>query len=610
MLITKSLFVDYMDFPKLARWKVHDRERYNKIRKIETEEDKQHIIQLGQQVEDAVLEYLRVTDGREMVNLIPEFHEDAVVTDPGDDDDARIDDFVEQFASRKTLCANTLAAIRDKKPIIYQPSFQWGDCFVRADVMVLQDNGQYRLIEIKAKSGVRKTVTDDGEKKKIGQLDEKFVHDLSFQKYVINHVLADQKLPVLDSIWMAHLNKDYVKEWALDYTQLITLDAMDGVSSVSVVQRNKETTITRDDTLMDAETIQNFVRNMQKELPLWEDVFNTIHPFLGNKYIEYFAPVDADGNLTKPFGTIYAIPKLHFSKASVVQELHEQGVTDLASLTYEQRELFYGKNGMGSAGEFIELYCACVGDGKPHINTANIQEKFSSLSYPICFYDYESVSTPIPFMDNTYPYQQVVVQYSLHKLYADGTMQHYGGVLWWLQGDTIRAVDVPHNTLCAVESDKVVYGSYKDLLQAMLADIGDDINHSSFIVWYKPFENTRNEEIAKIFPELADHFLAINDKTFDLMEIFSQRHYFDIAFVGSSSIKKVLPVLVPEMDYAWLEIGNGSVAMKKLHELISGQISDPSQQEEIIKNLLIYCGQDSLAMVKIFQKIQEYMHNN
>lgn len=121
----------------------------------------------------------------------------------------------------------------------------------------------------------------------------------------------------------------------------------------------------------------------------------------------------------------------------------------------------------------------------------------------------------------------------------------------------MRTVDVPHDTLCAIESDKVVYGSYKDLLQAMLADIGDDIHHSSFVVWYKPFENTRNEEIAEIFPDLADSFLAINDKTFDLMEIFSKRNYFDIAFMGSSSIKKVLPVLVPEMDYAGLAIGNG-----------------------------------------------------
>jgi len=125
MLITKSLFVDYMDFPKLAWWKLNDPLIYNKIRKIETEEDKQHIIQLGQAVEDAVLEYLRIADGREIVNLIPDFKEDIVVTDDGDDDDERIDDYVERYTSRKELCDRTLAAIHAQQPILYQPSFQW-----------------------------------------------------------------------------------------------------------------------------------------------------------------------------------------------------------------------------------------------------------------------------------------------------------------------------------------------------------------------------------------------------------------------------------------------------------------------------------------------------
>lgn len=602
MFITKSLFVDYMDFPKLAWWKTHDRDIYNKIRKIETEEEKQHIIQLWQQVEDAVLEYLRLADGRDIVNLIPDFHEEVTVTDSDDDDDERIDDFVEQYASRKTLCDNTLQAIRAQVPILYQPSFQRGDCFVRADVMVLQNNGQYRLIEIKAKSGVRKAVTDDGEQKKIGQLDQKFIHDLSFQKYVINHVLQDNQLPVLDSIFMAHLNKEYIRQWALDYRQLIVLDQMDRESEISVIQRKKETTLVRNDVLMSAGEIQSLVNAMQKELPLDQDAFNAIHPFPWNKYIEYFAPLNTDGKLEKPEGTIYAIPKLHHSKAPIVQELHEDWRINLVDLSEDERARFYSKDGMGAAGEFIELYCACV-DGEPHIVTDAIRKEFSQLSFPICFYDYESVSTPIPFMDNTYPYQQVVVQYSLHKLYADGTMKHYGGVLWGLHWSTLQKIDVPHPTLATIESDKVVYGSYKDLLQAMVSDIGEDIHTSSFVVWYKPFENTRNEEIAEIFPDLADSFLSINDKTFDLMEIFSKRYYFDNAFKGSSSIKKVLPVLVPEMDYESLEIGNGWVAMKRLHELISEQTSDPTKREEIIKNLLIYCGQDSLAMVKIFQKI-------
>jgi hypothetical protein len=119
MLITKSLFVDYMDFPKLAWWKLNDPVIYNKIRKIETEEEKQHIIQLGQAVEDAVLEYLRLADGRDIVNLIPDFKEEIVVTDDRDDDDERIDDYVQKYTSHKELCDRTLQAIREQKPILY-----------------------------------------------------------------------------------------------------------------------------------------------------------------------------------------------------------------------------------------------------------------------------------------------------------------------------------------------------------------------------------------------------------------------------------------------------------------------------------------------------------
>lgn len=103
---------------------------------------------------------------------------------------------------------------------------------------------------------------------------------------------------------------------------------------------------------------------------------------------------------------------------------------------------------------------------------------------------------------------------------------------------------------------------------------------------------------------MAHDFLAINDNTFDLMDVFAHKDYFDIGFQGSSSIKKVLPVLVPDMTYDGLSIGNGGDAMKKLHAVLAGMIDNKTKKEELLKDLLIYCGQDSLAMVKIFQALQ------
>ena len=63
--------------------------------------------------------------------------------------------------------------------------------------MVLQDNGQYDLIEVKAKSGIRKEVSHEGNKSKIGEIDDKFKNDTSFQKWVINKTLEKEGLPLL-----------------------------------------------------------------------------------------------------------------------------------------------------------------------------------------------------------------------------------------------------------------------------------------------------------------------------------------------------------------------------------------------------------------------------
>jgi sorbitol-specific phosphotransferase system component IIA len=48
-----------MDYPKLARWKANNAAVYKKIRKIETEEQEDHIMAIGQAVEDVVKELSR-----------------------------------------------------------------------------------------------------------------------------------------------------------------------------------------------------------------------------------------------------------------------------------------------------------------------------------------------------------------------------------------------------------------------------------------------------------------------------------------------------------------------------------------------------------------------
>lgn len=599
--ITKSLFVDYCDFEKLARWKVNNSEVYKKIRKIETEEQEEHIIAIWQAVEQLVNKYLTLKYQSIPVNLMPEVKE---TWEEFPENEEEQEDFVYfpkwWVDSHEVITHNinaTIQAIKNKEKILYQPWFMIDNCFVRADFMVLQDNGQYDLIEVKAKSWIRKKITHEKQDYKLWDIDNKLMNDTSFQKYVINKVLTKEALPLLWDIYIYYLNKEYIKNWDIDPKQLVAKDQVWVETSVTIEWEEKDRVVKRLDQFIDPQTIETIVEKMKKELRLTENEFNKIYFFPGNKYLQYFGQ-------DKPFGTVMW-RWIHHSKADIISSLYYQWKINIVDLTTEEIELFNSQKELWISREFIERFLHCTKTWEKIINKDWIKNVLNSFQYPICFYDYETISVPLPLFDNSYAYQQVPVQYSLHKYYEDWHMEHFGWVLVWQWEKKIEQMTIENNpNKVESESEKVITGSYKDLLQELLNDIWEHINNSTFIVWYKPFENTRNKEVGKIFWDIQDSFLKINENTYDLMEIFSQNYYFDLEFHGSNSIKKVLPVMVPNMTYEWMKVGNGSVAMQKLAKLINWEISDPTERIESIKNLLLYCGQDSLAMVRIFEKLK------
>jgi len=622
MKITKSLFVDYIKFPKLARRKTNNPETYKKINQMDSEEQEEYIVDLWQQVEDATAIFLEQKYKTKSIDLMPNRQQEISDNSSNSDNkklDENIDEddiFTQNIKNIEQSIAATLQAIRDKQKILYQPTFRFWDCFVRADFMMLNDDWFYDLLEVKAKTSIRKTVTDDGQKKPIWEVDTKFINDVSFQKYVIDSVLKENNLNPIQNTFFAYLNKSYYKNWNLNYNDLIIIDQVGAESNheIEIIQRNKPVIKLIDDSLLDEITIKSTIQKMQTELSISQEEFNKIHLFPGNKYLEYFGK-EAE------FGTImwwWLNPN-----ANLISDLYYQNKTEIISLSEEDKDLFNTKSGnwIWKAREFIDRYIECFSADLSKSNHKNIILKpeikkiLDGFSYPICFYDYESVNVPVPIMDKTHPYQQVVVQYSLHKYYPDGTMKHFGWILWGQWESRVEQIKIPHNPNLLpnpqnTESEKVVYGHCQNLLTEFIKDIWDDINKSTFIVWHKPFENTRNKEIWEIFPALLDDFLAINERTYDIKEIFSTGLYFDLEFKWSSSIKKVLPVLTP-ISYDDLDVWNGSIAMKELVKLVDDQLDVSANLEnkiikqKLIEDLLIYCGQDSLAMVEIFKSLIE-----
>ena len=89
----------------------------------------------------------------------------------------------------------------------------------------------------------------------------------------------------------------------------------------------------------------------------------------------------------------------------------------------------------------------------------------------------------------------------------------------------------------------------------------------------------------------------------DLEDLFKEG-YVDINFQGSTSIKKVLPVLVPDLDYAGMDVASGTDAMEAWQRLINLPVG--IARDELRKSMLEYCKLDTLAMVRIFEFMETF----
>ena len=179
--------------------------------------------------------------------------------------------------------------------------------------------------------------------------------------------------------------------------------------------------------------------------------------------------------------------------------------------------------------------------------------------------------------DNSRPYQQICFQFSLHvQRTPGGELEHYE----YLHNDP--------NT-----------DPRPGLIKKLIETIGDT---GSVIVYNQGFEQGRNTEMARDFPEYATQLNAINDRMLDLLMPFRERGLYRPCQNGSASIKKTLPAFVPEMSYANLGIHNGTEASDQFMAFMIGK-QTAEQTKEMMANLHEYCGQDTMAMVRLLEVI-------
>lgn len=502
IIITKSLFKEFCENPKLARWHKNDYVIYNKIN--QELYGAMNGALMGQEVENMVKKLRKTKDISVVAGYNPKWNFHKEYSD----------------ATQKTLSF-------DPK-IVYQAGFVWDNLFIKCDFLKLNEHWKYDLIEVKAKNSIHKS------SKNQSLLDD-LITDCSFQKYVLQKTLWDK---FSGNVWIYHLNKEYLRQWDIAPNEIIAKENV------------PEELFTND-------WVEKQIDLINNSICLSKQDFEQKFPYQWENPLIYFWESPKNW-------TIWNIPYFKTAKKKLLS-LYKIWKTNIMDLGKNELKLISSKDELeNSFQKYITMFQKWVQFDKEKISST-----LNKLKFPLFFYDYETIVWPIPILQWTHPRQQVVVQYSIHKMDLNGEISH-------------------HEWIISPFSQ-----TNKNVIDKFVNDIWNP--KGTFVVRNKWFENSRNQEMWEMYPEYKKFFEQINSNTFDLMDVFRNLDYFDPAFDGSCSIKKVLPVL-SDISYDDMTVSNGSEASDYLYQLIQNKL--PIQVST--QDLLDYCKQDTRAMVEIY----------
>lgn len=354
------------------------------------------------------------------------------------------------------------------------------------------------------------------------------------------HVIEGSGIPLVD-ISIVHLNTAYVRCGPIDVQRLFTI--------ASVKQQVDEE---RKDVPARIDALKAVVQ--ATEAPVVDIGPHCSAPFECDFKHHCWAQVPSEGNV---FGLTRAMGK--------DWELYRRGILLLKNIPEEEPLTAAQQRQVEGAKH-----------GTVHIDRPALRHWLDGLRYPLHHLDFETFMPAVPLFDGTRPYQQLPFQYSMH-------VQAHPG-----------ASPVHHEFLATAEGDP-----RPALVEHLLADVGE---HGDILAYNASFEIARLKELALDLPQHGSSLEALIARIKDLNTPFKAGWYVVPAMNGRTSIKVVLPALVPGLRYDDLAVQEGGTASLRFTELVTGRYAGDVSQ--LRHDLLAYCRMDTLAMVEVLGVLQ------
>ena len=217
-----------------------------------------------------------------------------------------------------------------------------------------------------------------------------------------------------------------------------------------------------------------------------------------------------------------------------------------------------------------------------YIEVDAIRAFCEDLMYPLYHLGFETYQQTVSQGNGNSPNEQIPFQYSLHVEHCEDILEHKA-FLGEAGVDPRRA-----------------------LAERLVRDIP---LHVTTLAYNMSFEKEVLRKLAELFEDLREHLLNIHDNMKDLMTPFQKKYYVTPLIQESHAIHYIVPALVPEFEKIYQEIEDSQNGAEVINTYASLHVKSLEEQERVKKQLLAHGELDTLAMVKVLDKLREVSYS-
>lgn len=245
----------------------------------------------------------------------------------------------------------------ERRVPLFEAGFIVDDLYSRCDVLVPALEDEWDIIEVKSSTDV----------------EDVYIHDVSFQKYVCEKFGLK-----IRACYIMHINNQYIRDGEIEPSELFTkIDVTENVFEFSEGI---------------SERVFEMLRIINFSLPE-----KKIGEFC---FKPYNCPMIYECHREILENSVFDLKGIRKKKAF---ELHHSGVRSILDITDDIK-----------LNEKQKIQRIILENGGVHFDERNVKNFINNLNYPLYYLDFETIQFAVPKFNLSKPYQQIPFQYSLH----------------------------------------------------------------------------------------------------------------------------------------------------------------------------------------------------